>query len=95
MTEESAHDNEVYTVTRGELKAAVKEAVHEAFDDAGLPIADKEDRVKAREDFRSLRRWRESWDATASTVGRTVIVVTVGGIATIIGWMLKVFVVKQ
>lgn len=95
MTEESAHDAEVYTVTRGELKAAVKEAVHEAFDDVGVPIAERVDRDKAREYFRSLRKWHESWDAIASTIGRTVIVVTVGGLAAVIGWLLKVFVVKQ
>lgn len=95
MTEESGYDPEVYTVTRAELKAAVKEAVHEAFEDVGLPIADKDDRAEAREDFRSVRRWRRSFDAVASTVGRTVIVVTVGGFATVIAWLLKVFVVKQ
>jgi len=95
MTEESAHDAEVYTVTRRELKAVVKEAVQEAFDDVGVPIAERVDRDKAREYFRSLRKWHESWDAIASTIGRTVIVVTVGGVAAIVGWLLKVFVVKQ
>lgn len=95
VTEESGFDQEVYTVTRDELKSAVREAVHEAFDAIGMPIAERADRDKAREYFRTLRRWHETWDATASTVGRTVIVVTVGGFATVIAWLLKVFVVKQ
>jgi hypothetical protein len=63
----------------------LKEAVSEAFAGVGLRVDDPDHIDDAREDFRFLRRFRQTWDGAANKVGGTVLVAIVGVALTIIG----------
>lgn len=63
----------------------MKQAVSEAFAGVGLRVDDPDHIDDAREDFRFLRRFRQSWDGAAKKVGGTVLVAIVGVGLSIIG----------
>lgn len=63
----------------------LKAAVSEAFAGVGLRVDDPDHIDDAREDFRFLRRFRQSWDGAAKKVGGTVLVAIVGVALAIIG----------
>lgn len=72
----------VLTLTSEELKQIVRDAVREELDDAGLRLDGPEHRDSAREDFRFLRRLRQTTESTASKIGMAVILAVSGGLIT-------------
>lgn len=68
--------------TRAELKKLIRDAVREEFEDAGLRVEDAEQRDKAREDFRFLRKLRTSVEGAANKIGMTIVLALVGGTIT-------------
>lgn len=67
-------------MTDEELEQLIERAVGRAFDAAGLPIDQTEDRRAAREDFRFLRKMRGAFDGAASKIGYTILLALAGGI---------------
>jgi len=76
--------SDTLTITKDELRALVKEAVKDAFDDIGLRADEPEQVDEAREDFRFIRRLRKAVDGTASAVGMAIILAVVGGCITLL-----------
>jgi hypothetical protein len=66
------------TLSRSELKELIKEAVSEAFFDAGLRIDEQESIEEARNDFRFIRWLRNISEKTASQVGYLVLATLIG-----------------
>ena len=67
-----------------QIKLAVRDAVREEFDRAGLRVDAVEDIDHAREDFRFLRRVRRYSDNVARGLGMWIIA---GGLG-ILGWII-------
>jgi uncharacterized coiled-coil protein SlyX len=63
----------------------IRTAFREELADAGLRLDDATQQDEAREDFRFLRRLRQSWDRAAGKVGNAALLGVIGVCATIIG----------
>ncbi|MEO6395903.1 MAG: hypothetical protein ABIO40_08330 [Devosia sp.] len=68
-----------------QLKLILKEAINEAFADAGLRIDSGDHQDEAREDFRFVRRLRRIWDSGVTRTGTIVLTAIVGVAVTILG----------
>lgn len=67
-------------LTAEEMRKLMREAVHDAFLDAGLAIKEEDHMLQARADFTFLRRLRQGFDTAASTIGRVVLMAVIAGI---------------
>ena len=57
-----------------QLTTAIRTAVREELADAGLRIDDSDHQDAAKEDFRFLRRLRQSWDGAVNKIGNAVLI---------------------
>src|SRR5690606_14507224 len=67
-------------MTSDELAAIVRKAVRDELNDAGLRLDDANHQFEAREDFRFLRKLRQSFHGASSKIGATVLVALVSGV---------------
>lgn len=58
--------------------AQIRAAMREELADAGLRLDDANHQDEAREDFRFLRRLRQTWDGTSNKVGGAVLTAVIG-----------------
>lgn len=80
------------SMTDDELVAVVRRAVRDELSDAGLRLDDSTHQDEAREDFRFLRKMRQSTYGMASKIGLAVILAMLSGIGWLIYQGFKVFV---
>jgi len=73
-------NKDMITLSRDELKDLIKEAVAEAFFEAGLRTDEHEHIEEARKDFAFIRRLRMSADGVASKIGWAVLSVLGTGV---------------
>ena len=62
------------------IKPAVRDAVREELNDAGLRIDGADHQDEAREDFRFIRRLRKRVDGASARVGAAVLLSLTGGV---------------
>lgn len=84
----------VLSISKEELHQLMKKSMRETLEDAGLYVADADDRREAREDFRFLRRLRRAMDGVASKVGYSVLAVLTGAALVVIWAGIKVHVFR-
>lgn len=68
-----------------EQMTQIRTAFREELADAGLRLDGAEHQDEAREDFRFLRRFRQSWDGAAKKVGNAVLAAVIVVAGAIIG----------
>lgn len=71
-------------MTADDLEDLVRKAIRDEFSAVGLRVDDAESQDKAREDFRFLRKMRQSFDGAASKIGYTILLALFGGISWLI-----------
>lgn len=71
-------------LTADELKNIVREVIREELTACGVLASTPAERVEMQEDFSFLRRWRKLYDDTVNKVGTTVILMFVGGLASLV-----------
>jgi len=88
-------DRPVGELTVHELKSVIRQTMIDMAEDVGLSVDTAEDKKEARADFLHLRTIRRAFDATSSTVGRTIVSSVVIGILGLIAWLFKVHIVTK
>jgi len=73
-------------MTADELEDLVRKAVRDELNDAGLRLDGSNYQEEAREDFRFLRKLRQSVNGASSKIGATVLVALVSGLMWLI-WL--------
>ena len=74
-----------------ELRDIVKEAVSAAFRDVGIIAHDDDSVIKRRRDFEFLHDLRTSTEGVKSKAGVTLLVLSIGGLATWVVTGLKIW----
>ncbi len=67
-----------------QLKAIVREGVHEALEDIGLPV-DGDKRADTREAVGFLFKMKRIWDATVTRIGNSVLTALIAIVFAIVG----------